>query len=368
METAREAAMRIEQRKGPLGLRVALARGGTAAALSLHVAVAPVLAQGSPSAPLFASEAPIAITLAADFSLLEGDRDDEAPERPATVTLEDGTALEAQLRTRGNFRREKANCFMPPLRINLRTGQLGGTAFEGQDKLKIVGNCRPGRRSYEVLVLREYLAYRALQAITDEAFRVRLAHITYVDESGAADPRTEYAFFIEDDEQLAARLGARVFGLDEGRNLLPQAFAVVPATRLAIFQYMIGNTDWSDMAEHNVLLLQRGAGAVAIPYDFDFSGLVGAPYATPAPDIGLDDVRERRYLGWCRPPGVAEAVLGEVQAARDEIIAVVEGFDGLDEGERQSMLDYLTPFFDSIQTPERARATFLGLCRRLPGN
>lgn len=335
-------------------------------ALGLPLSAAQVQGQDVTRAPLFSSDAPLEIRLSADFTLLEGDRDDDAPERPALVTLDDGTELEAQVRTRGNFRRERANCFMPPLRINLKTGQLAETVFEGEDKLKIVGNCRPGRESYQALVLREYLAYRVLQTITDEAFRVRLARITYVDESGDADDRVEYGFFIEDEQTLARRLGAEVFELDEGRHLATEAFAAVPMTRLAIFQYMIGNTDWAEGAGHNVALLQRGAGAIAVPYDFDFSGLVDAPYATPSPEIGVADVRERRYLGWCRPPGVAEAVLADFQAARDEIVRVIAGFTALAEDERGSVLDYLAPFFDDIETAERARATFLRLCRTLP--
>ena len=358
--------MRLAAGVGSRWIPAALFRGAGVAALGLSFYAAPALGQEPARAPLFSSDTPLEIRLAADFTLLEEDRDDDAPERPATLTLDNGTVLEAQLRTRGNFRRERANCFMPPLRINLKTGQLAGTVFEGEDKLKIVGNCRPGRDSYQALVLREYLAYRALQAITDEAFRVRLARISYVDESGGADPRVEYGFFIEDEETLARRLGAEVFELDEGRNLAPEAFAAVSVTRLAIFQYMIGNTDWAEAAGHNVTLLQRGVGAIAVPFDFDFAGVVDAPYATPSPEIGLASVRERRYLGWCRPPGVAEAVLADFQAAQSEIAGVIAGFAELDDDERDSMLDYLAPFFDEIETAERARATFLRLCRTLP--
>ncbi len=350
---------------------------GFAAGWGLALAAFPLLGQAldagasapdADMAPLFASDAPLRVTITADFDVLEGDRGDDAPERPASVELDDGVVLEANLRTRGNFRRERSNCLMPPLRLNLKKRQVEGTVFEGEDKLKIVGNCRPGRRSYEVLVLREYLAYRILQTITQEAFRVRLAEITYVDESQRFDRRTEFAFFIEDDDILAARLKATVFDLEEGRNLAPQALSVASATRLAIFQYMIGNTDWSEVAGHNVELLERSGIAIGIPYDFDFSGLVDAPYATPAPDVGLRDVRERRYLGWCRPPGVAEALVPEFRAARDEVVRVVQGFEGLEQGERQKMLDYLSPFFDSIESTDRARGAFLRLCRRLPTN
>jgi hypothetical protein len=100
----------------------------------------------------------IELTLTADFSQLKDDRR-ESPERPATVTVasEGGEdfVIEAQLRTRGHFRLDKANCSFPPLRLNLKKKQAEGTEFEGQDKLKIVSVCRPNRDSYEQLVLNE---------------------------------------------------------------------------------------------------------------------------------------------------------------------------------------------------------------------
>ena len=36
-----------------------------------------------------------------------------------------------------------------------------------------------------------------------------------------------------------------------------------------------------------------------MPYDFDYSGLVDAPYAVPPDSIHLANVRVRRYRGFC---------------------------------------------------------------------
>lgn len=345
-----------------------------AAALLCLVAGVPAAGQEpgpTPAPPLFASDEPLSLTVEADLARLEGDRSDASPERPAHVVLAapDGSRLrlEAQLRTRGNFRRERANCRMPPLRLNLKKKQVPGTIFAGQDKLKIVGSCRPGRDAWVRLVLREYLAYRILQAVTHEAFRVRLARITWVDVSGESEPWTEFAFFIEDDDALAERLGGAVFELDEGRNLPPAAFEAHSATRLAVFAYMIGSTDWSAEKGHNVEIVESPRGGLPIPYDFDFSGLVDAPYATPDPAIGIRTVRERRFLGWCRGDEVARAILGEFRTAQAETIRIIEGFVHLDEGDRRAMLDYLEEFHRDIETDRRAELTFLSLCRTMPG-
>lgn len=316
--------------------------------------------------PLFGSTEPLEVTLTADFSLLKQDRRGETPERPATVALAapDGApiVIEAQVRTRGRTRRSETVCSMPPLRVNLKKRQAEGTVFEGQDKLKLVGSCRPGVDAYEQLVLAEYVAYQALRVVTDVSFRVRLARITYVDESGQDPPFTRFAFFIEDDDALAERVGATVFQLPEGSNLPAEALEPVSATTAAVFQYMIGNTDWSDIAGHNVELLQRGGSAIPVPYDFDYSGLVDAPYAVPHADLRLPDVRTRMYRGFCQDEALSRVVVARFLAARPEILRQL-AVEGLDGSARQRMTAYLEDFFQQVETPERARSRFLRDCR-----
>ena len=333
--------------------------------------VLPVSAQQVEPAPLFATDEPIELTLTADFSQLDDDRR-ESPERPATVTVTHSSGEEvtigAKLRTRGRFRLDKANCTFPPLRLNLKKKQAQGTEFEGQDKLKIVAPCRPNRNSYEQLVLNEYLAYRAYAMITPTSFDVRLARITYVDEGGGDDPFTRLAFFIEDGEALAARVGtgSEVFDMPEGKNLPHGIFEPVMTLTMAIFQYMIGNTDWSDVAGHNIEVLDIGGIALPVPYDFDFSGVVDAPYSVPDPTLGLKRVRDRMYRGWCRASLDPEPILARFRAAEADIMALYRDFPYLEDGERDRSVRYLEAFFKDIATPERAHRQFLRHCRRMP--
>jgi hypothetical protein len=330
------------------------------------VPAADARAQAAPTPPLWTSDEPLAVRLTADFEALDGDRS-ESPDRPAIVSVvgPDGTpvAIGAEVHTRGAFRLDRSNCFFPPLRIDVDGSDARGTPFEGLDDLKLVSSCRPGRRQYDELVPLEYLAYRAYAALTDSGFRVRLLDVTFVDVSAARAPETRLAFVVEDDDALAERHGATVFELEGDQNLPARAFEPVSATLAAVFEYMIGNTDWSEVAGHNVTLLERGGTALAVPYDFDFSGLVDAPYATPDPVLGLRTVRDRRYRGHCVDPAVMAGVLARFRAAREGIVGLFAASNLLDGPTRERAASYLQEFFDDIETDERAERRFLRDCR-----
>ena len=100
------------------------------------------------------------------------------------------------------------------------------------------------------------------------------------------------------------------------RRIEPRA-----AARFAMFNYMIGNLDWSvragpqgDSCCHNGRLVGGGPLLTPVPYDFDFSGLVDAPYATPPEGFKINSVRQRLYRGYCAHDAEARAanVGGEV--------------------------------------------------------
>jgi hypothetical protein len=329
--------------------------------------VAPVGLSGQATAPpLFAADDPVELTLTADFSLLKGDRHGEAPERPATVRLSNGATIGAEVRTRGNFRRDASNCTFPPLRLRLRTEEAAGTVFEGQDKLKLVASCRPNRSSFQQLVMAEYLVYKAFQLLTSTAFQVRLARITYVDARGEDAPTTRLGFFIEHDDALAARMGTTVFDLEEGKNIPPRFFDPPTAAMVGVFEYMIGNTDWSEVAGHNIELLELAGVAIPVPYDFDFSGIVDAPYASPDPKLGIKEVTERVYRGWCWNGLDMAPVIQRFREMEPKLVELYETFPYLEDGPRRRSLRYLKAFFDGIETQERAQRRFLRDCRQLP--
>ena len=209
----------------------------------------------------------------------------------------------------------------------------------------------------------EYLTYRAYRLITDRSFMVRPLQVTFVDTSGRNETETRYAFLIEDADALAERLGGVEYELPESQNLPARAFEPSTQTTAAVFQYMIGNTDWSDVAGHNVEIIDRNGVAFAVPYDFDYSGLVDARDAVPAENLGLTEVTERRYRGWCQNPIVTQSTLQRFRDTQESVLALFESHPGLDEGSRNRTLRFLRDFYDDIETDTRAQRRFLRDCR-----
>ncbi len=323
---------------------------------------------------LFASDAPVRFVLEADFHLLDGDRTLDSEERPARVILAgpEGGVVEVpvqvpveipvEVRTRGRYRLRPSTCPFPPLRLDFPSSELHGTLFDGQDKLKLVTHCR-NRGDYEQNVLEEYLAYRLYNVLTEVSFKVQLAEITYLDTSGHNRPMTRMAFLIEDDDALAERLGGEVLdvpGLEAG-VLDPGELGL-----MYTFQYMIGNTDWSTEGGHNMAFLRAGPSIFAVPYDFDFSGLVDAPYAGPAPSVAdrIRSVRDRLYRGYCVEGVDHEAVLNRFRAARHDLLSLVETQGKLSYRNRLSAERYLEEFFDDLGYPHRVERNIIQACRR----
>jgi hypothetical protein len=319
--------------------------------------------QTADTVPLFASDQLVTFTLVADFEAIRRDRAEDPEDRPARLVLADGDTLDVELRPRGLARRDPATCSFPPLRLDVKARQAVGTVLQGQDKLKMVVPCRPERGSYEQYVLVEYLVYKAYRLVTDRSFQVRLARVGFVDTGEGRDAFTSYAFLIEDDEALAARLGGTLVDMPEGSGVRAEVLNRPQATLMAIFQYLIGNTDWSDRALHNVKLVQGLGAVIPVPYDFDVSGIVNPPYAIPDPLLGLDDVRDRLYRGWCFDRVDTAPLLQVFLDRRADMEALFRESPFLDDDARRSALGYLSTSFESLESPERAQRRLFRDCR-----
>lgn len=345
------------------------ARMSTASALALACACGALLPPGvgaqARDTVLFASDDPLAITLVADFRAIRGDLSEDPEDRPALLVLPDGDTLEVGLRPRGEFRRDPAYCSFPPLRVDVGTKRAAGTVFASQDKLKLVVPCRLNREGYEALVLREYLVYRTYRTLTEMSFRVRLARITFEDTAGRDDPVTRWAFFIEDGAALASRVGAELLDVPEGKVVRAGMLDPQASTRVALFQYMIGNTDWHDAQIHNVASLLMGGRVVSVPYDFDFSGAVDAPYAGPNPDLPVKDVKDRFYRGWCWPGLDTGLLLDRFREVRPAIEELYRSFEPLEARVRDEVLAYYAGFYEDVSTPERAQRRVFRNCKAL---
>ncbi len=322
-------------------------------------------AEGPREGKIFEGEAPLRFTLEADFSQLEEDREQEVEERPGRLILAGGevdASIPVKVKTRGNFRLRDYICPFPPLRLNLPTDSLQGTVLEGQDKLKLVTHCRD-RDDYEQNVLEEYLAYRIYGLITDVSFRVQLALITYQDTSGKNDPTSRLGFLIEDEDALAARLGGEFLEVAAAR---PDDFVLDQAGKMYLFQYLIGNVDWSTVRFHNVKLVRVGFEYFPIPYDFDFSGFVDAPYAGPPVHLAerIKTVTERLYRGWCSDEMDYEALFSHFQDRREAILALIRDQPGLTDRSARKAMTFVEEFYDLLDDETDADWQIIRSCRR----
>jgi hypothetical protein len=309
--------------------------------------------------PLFEGNDVINITLSGPLNSIS--RDPKA--KPVSGTLKvNGNApetLSVALETRGITRRMKQTCSFPPLRVIFTQKPEKDSIFRKQKALKLVTHCQSAER-FQQYVLLEYSAYRLFQAMTQESFNVRLAKVDYAEEDGHPIT-TRYGFFIEDINDVARRNGHRRFrgaSRISSSQLDPQA-----AARFAVFQYMISNLDWAMTAApagqdccHNSRLLgakDANTGFITVPYDFDYSGLVDAPYAVPPDSIRVANVRVRRYRGFCSHNEQARAFAASVAARKAELLAIVDRTPELNDYSRERSAKYLGEFFDQIGTPAK---------------
>ncbi len=330
-------------------------------------------AERAERAPLFQSADPIRMTLRTDIDWLRDERSDSV-EVEGTLTFVDldGTEISKPVdtRTRGNFRRNKKNCNFPPLRLDFPTKQMEGTLFEGQDKLKLVTPCNQGRDDYQNYVLDEYLTYRLFNVLTPQSFRARLVEMTYEDVNGEYDTRTKIGFLIEDEDAMAERSHAT---LEDVTQFHPSRTRAEYSILVALFNYMIGNTDWSPVYFHNVKLIRtEGADYMTVPYDFDFAGIVNARYATVAPQLQdqIRRVRSRLYRGFCRAELAYPTAVQTFADHRSELESVFTDFAALghewyDEDDAKDSMEYLEDFWKVVEEQDEFEDEILDECRDL---
>ncbi len=322
-------------------------------------------AEEAEHAPLFASHDPVAVTLRADIENLKNERDENI-EREGTLTFpgpdRQPRTVPVKLTTRGIFRLDKRNCSFPPLRLDLPKSRVDGTVFHGQNRLKLVAPCNERRDDDQRSVLLEYLVYRTYNVLTPVSFRVRLLHITFTDSSGKHEDRAKYAFLIEDVDRLAERNFAEE---SEWEQFHPYAMQDHQAVLVDLFQFMIGNTDWSAPYFHNIKMISTdGPTYLVIPFDFDFSGAVEARYATPDPTLDIRRVRDRLYRGFCRDDLDFAPLFALFNERRESIYEMVRGFEPLEERRRNRLLDYYDEFYEIINDDGRTRREIHRRCRR----
>lgn len=313
-------------------------------------------AAGSEEKGIFDEETPVKITIATDVDALFHNRVD--PEyQLGNVHLETNEwSLKGitEIKLAGNSR--LSLCELPPIKIKLK--KLNQPWKEKMSKIKVVLSCKSNTASEE-RVIKEYLSYKVYNIISPESYNVRLAEITITELDGTPY-ETITGFILEPDSHLEERVSVqemtkknmstaqliRVFY--DKRNEGEQNDALT----LSVFQFMIGNTDWNIHTRQNVKIFEKEGSLVPIPYDFDFSGLVNAPYAKPCQLAPIDEVTERFYQGNCVEVEDLTETIALFNENRDEITHVIET-SALPKAQISRCLSYVKQFYKTINEPKK---------------
>lgn len=314
-------------------------------------------------APIYDTQEPIEVTLTTNIGKIRGDKGTTPPWRTATLSYKDTAgsliSVPVRARTRGIWRLKM--CDFPPLRLNFSGETSKGTIFHHLDKPKLVSYCQD-RDGYEQYILEEYQLYRVYQLLTPVSHRARLLKFSYADSASGKTRAHRYGFILEEPNALGARLSGKIMEQKgaTGADLDPFQNAL-----FGVFQYMIGNTDFSVAGLHNVELLFTDDGNVMpIAYDFDFAGAVNASYAIPDERLGLPNVRRRLFRGYCGDPAMFDKVFALFNEKRPEIYALYRDPIGklLDDGTVRETLKYFDEFYETINDPRSAKRQIVQAC------
>lgn len=268
-------------------------------------------------------------------------------------------SVNLQAKTRGHFRRLKSNCKMPPLLLDF-TGEVKRSPplFSGQQKLKLIVPCQG-----DDYVIKEWLVYKLYNLISKSSFKARLALVDFEDSLNPKKSETHYCFLLEDEKQMAKRndcfvwkrkmLDMRNTNLDEFR-------------KMAVFQYMIGNTDWGVPYLQNIVLITEDSlmAPVTVPYDFDHAGIVDASYAAPAPELELPSIRDRLYRGFCEKDiSTFKKTFDLFNTLKDDIYNLYSGCTLLNSKYQKFVKNYLDDFYKTINNNRSSEIEFTKPCR-----
>lgn len=257
-------------------------------------------------------------------------------------------SLEVRLRKRGNYRLK--NCYYAPIKVKINKKESNNTLFDSHKNLKLVLPCLLQGGSNDEVV-KEYLAYKLYEVVSPYHFKSKLVHLSYEEIKGKKIKSHEiFGILIEDDKHLAKRVGGKI--LKNKAHPLNQV--PLECVRNAIFQYMIGNTDYSTAYQHNIKLLFLEKNIIPVPYDFDMCGLVNTSYATVSQindnQLSIENVRQRLFRGFKRDPKIFDEVRLEFLENRSAILGVLKECELLFENRSDyvSTVQYIEEFFEVL--------------------
>jgi hypothetical protein len=317
--------------------------------------------------PLFEGDNVLRIEISGNLSMVLDDTSILPGYVPQILRLVDPVAdsvrtIPIELKARGNFRRLKADCDHIPLMIKFSNSMdVAGTAFENQKKLKLVLPCRAG--SY---VIKEWLVYKFYNLINpDYSFKTRLVELTLTDPATGYSEEGLIGFLIENEKSIASR---NEMSLIES-IVTDDIVDIDTYRRLTLFQYMIANTDWSIPFLHNIKVMRKDSlsAPIPVPYDFDLTGMVDAPYAISPPALELQSVKERMYRGYCLEElDDMLTTINYFNSLRSDITQLIKSTELLDADGVQESISFIDEFYRIINDPIESETALMAPCE--PGS
>lgn len=309
----------------------------------------------------FESDKVLNITLEGNVHQLLNDRSGTAKYFPFILTCKDEKESEVSIpinvKTRGHFRREKTNCLYPPLLLSIPPTD-SSSVFPTNAKLKLGMPCKG-----EDFVVHEWLVYKLYNLVTPQSFRARLVKVSLKDPKNKKMISPFFGIVLEEENQMAARNNLIVIK----KKLTPQEIDLQSFLRMAVFEYFIGNTDWSVEYLQNIKLLARDSGSipVSVPYDFDLSGFVNAPYAKPAEELEMSSVRERRYRGYCiKDMKLFDSTIAFYNSIKSAFYKTITDCPFVDSKYKRETIKYFDEFYATLNDPAALKKEFQYPCSK----
>ena len=313
--------------------------------------------EGRGQVPQLFTDEILSLTLSGDLKVVLKDRGDDSQYHPVELSYfseQREINIPLKVKTRGNFRKSASNCKYPPLMLNFPKSEVTkSTLFAGQNKMKLVTPCQGDQ-----YIIHEYLVYKLYNLFSPQSFQAQLLKISFQDTFKQKKEGTYYGLLLENEDQMGQRNQASLF---EKIGYRPTQLDKDKFLEMAVFEYLIANTDWSVQYQQNIKLIKNDQDKlpVAVPYDFDHAGIVRSPYANPAPALKLNNILIRRYRGYCiSDMSVYQPIFDKFNRLKPAIYALYEGNQEIKSSYKTKTVKFLDDFYKTINDPEKALIAF----------
>jgi len=312
---------------------------------------------------LFEDDKPLKLELISDFTQLIKEKQDEAYYDSECIihwSESDSLKKSIKIKARGFFR--KMNCYFPPLMLNFKPDSLI-TEDGHYGKIKLVTHCQKSK-VYKEYILKEYLIYKLYEILSPQSLKTRLVEVSYWDTGKRERHDNNIGFLIEPVDALCKRTD----GLEIKTSYFGDSeINPFEADRVALFMYMIGNTDWRIKSGHNIKFIKplthKVLQVTPVPYDFDHSGFINTSYANPSEWSIAETVTERDFLGRCRiSDATYDKLIPEFLASEQQIYQTIMKFKWLEHKSRKRLVKYIESFFDELRNAERFKRHLHNSC------